>query len=237
MIELAIATGAAAGLASVPHCAGMCGPLAAFAGGSGARAQLRYQGGRLASYAALGALAGASGGILGDALPARWGSALLSFGLALALALAALRLWGAEGRGARGAGLGLVPLGREKRPATLVERAFARVPRHPFALGVASALLPCGALYAAALAAAGSGTALFGAASMMTFALVSGVGLAAVGAVASRVREMIAGGADARFLSRVLATALLVGAIVLVVRPIVALGDEPAACHDPASSG
>jgi hypothetical protein len=230
LIELAIAAGAAAGFASIPHCAGMCGPLAAFAGGRGARAQLGYQGGRLASYGGLGALAGASGGVLGDALPERWGSALLSFGLALALALAARRLW----RGARREEPALLQLGSTKRASTLVERAFARLPERPFLLGALSALLPCGALYAAVLAAAGTGGPHFGAASMMTFAIVSGLGLALVGAVASKVRARIAAGADALFLSRILATALLVGAIVLAVRPVVAHQEPAATCHDPA---
>ena len=56
----AVIAGAAAGLASVPHCTAMCGPLAAYAcsGRPGASGQSRYQLGRFISYSALGAVAG-----------------------------------------------------------------------------------------------------------------------------------------------------------------------------------
>ena len=60
----AVIAGAAAGLASVPHCTAMCGPLAAYAcsGRPGASGQGRYQLGRFISYSALGGVAGAIGG-------------------------------------------------------------------------------------------------------------------------------------------------------------------------------
>ena len=59
---VACLTGAAAGLASTPHCLGMCGPLAAIACASKTHGGFwRYQLGRTISYAVAGALAGAGG--------------------------------------------------------------------------------------------------------------------------------------------------------------------------------
>ena len=72
MIE-AVLAGAAAGLASIPHCAAMCGSIAA-----GACAERRsgalYLGARLASYTMLGALLGT----LGHAATALFASRLYS---------------------------------------------------------------------------------------------------------------------------------------------------------------
>ena len=68
----AVIAGAAAGLASVPHCTAMCGPLAAYAcsGHPGASGQGRYQLGRFISYSALGAVAGRLGSLLaGECIP------------------------------------------------------------------------------------------------------------------------------------------------------------------------
>ncbi len=75
----AVIAGAAAGLASVPHCTAMCGPLAAYAcsGRPGASGQSRYQLGRFISYSVLGAIAGTLGGATAVSLPQAWGSALL----------------------------------------------------------------------------------------------------------------------------------------------------------------
>ena len=89
----AVIAGAAAGLASVPHCTAMCGPLAAYAcsGSPGASGQGRYQVGRFISYSALGGIAGAVGGATAVSLPGAWGGALLSWSLALGLGLAAFR--------------------------------------------------------------------------------------------------------------------------------------------------
>ncbi|MFW6051691.1 MAG: sulfite exporter TauE/SafE family protein, partial [Myxococcota bacterium] len=90
-----LAAGAAAGLASVPHCAAMCGPLAAYAcargGGRGAPAW--YQLGRTASYGALGALAGGLGHAVTGGLSHAAVGWVLSWAMAAALGLAAWRLW------------------------------------------------------------------------------------------------------------------------------------------------
>ena len=170
----AVIAGAAAGLASVPHCTAMCGPLAAYAcsGRPGASGQARYQLGRFISYSVLGGIAGAVGGATAVSLPAAWGSALLSWSLALGLGLAAFRLW-------RRPDQPLVPLRKkDDEPAESTgARAVRALGRHPFFVGLGTALLPCGALAAAVLIAASTGTPSAGALSMLAFSVVSGVGL------------------------------------------------------------
>lgn len=104
-----LAVAGAAGLASSFHCATMCGPLAAFAGGSVERAS-QYHAARLIGYAALGSLAGLAGPFLLQALPAVWVQALTSWGLSLGLAWAAARLWRKAMAGKRMSGAGLIQL-------------------------------------------------------------------------------------------------------------------------------
>ena len=214
--------GAAAGLASVPHCTAMCGPLAAYAcsGRPGASGQGRYQAGRFLSYSVLGAIGGATA----VSLPGTWGSALLSWSLALGLGLAALRLWRRPERP-------LVTLRKKEDEGSesTGARMISALGRHPFFVGLGTALLPCGALAAAVLIAASSGSALHGSLSMLAFSIVSGVGL--VGATwlferfAQRPRPAT---------SRILAVVLALGAIMFVIRPVHALrhGDT-ASCHAP----
>lgn len=222
----AVIAGAAAGLASIPHCTAMCGPLAAYAcsGRPGVSGQGRYQAGRFVSYSILGAIAGAVGGATAVSLPGTWGSALLSWSLALGLGLAALRLWRRPERA-------LVTLrtkeNRSSEPTGA--RMVNALGRHPLFVGLGTALLPCGALAAAVLIAASSGSALAGSLSMLAFSIVSGAGL--VGATwlferfAQRPRPAT---------SRVLAVVLALGAIMFVIRPVHALrhGDT-ASCHEP----
>lgn len=223
----AVIAGAAAGLASVPHCTAMCGPLAAYAcsGRPGPSSQGRYQLGRFLSYSVLGAIAGAVGGATAVSLPGPWGGALLSWSLALGLGLAAFRLW-------RRPDQPLVSL-RTKEEATSEpagSRALQALGRHPFFVGLGTALLPCGALAAAVLIAASTGAAMLGALSMLAFAVVSGIGL--VGAAwlferfARRPRPATA---------RILAVVLALGAVMFVIRPVHALRhDDTASCHAPA---
>jgi hypothetical protein len=229
MLTAALAASALAGLASVPHCAAMCGPLATYSGAipsrGGSRNGLLYHAGRLAAYGLLGALAGSGSAALGAALPSRYTSAALSLTLAAALAISAHRLWPAE-RVERPLRLGL----RRPRPR-LGDRLFALLPKHGLALGVATALLPCGALYSAVLLAASSGTPLGGAASMLLFGALSALGLVAVSALAAKVRRLAEQGTDTLALRRVLAVTLLVGSLLFVVRPLASLTQAEPACH------
>ena len=227
---LALATGLSVGLASVPHCAGMCGPLAAFAcarGGVGRSAPLLYQLGRTASYAIAGGLVGAFGGVLSGALSGVWLSALLSWSLAVALALAAWRLW-SLGNPRRVAPDARISLSRGKPRPTLFDRALARLPKSPLVVGLLTAFLPCGALAAALLVAAGSASAPTGALVMLGFATTSALALLGVAWLASHLRRIATPTA-----LRVLSATLLVGAVLLAVRPVAALTGDPAdaCCH------
>lgn len=223
----AVIAGAAAGLASVPHCTAMCGPLAAYAcsGRPGASGQGRYQLGRFTSYSALGGVAGAVGGATAVSLPGAWGGALLSWSLALGLGLAAFRLW-------RRPDQPLVPLRtkQEARSESRGSRALQALGRHPFFVGIGTALLPCGALAAAVLIAASTGTAVLGSLSMLAFAVVSGVGLVGAAWVFERFSRR-----PRPATSRILAVVLALGAVMFVIRPVHALRHgEAASCHAPA---
>jgi sulfite exporter TauE/SafE len=158
-------------------------------------------------------------------LPHAWGSALLSWSLALGLGLAAFRLW-------RRPDQPLVSL-RTKEGASkpsLVSRTLGGLGRHPFFVGLGTALLPCGALVAAVLIAASMGSTMLGSLSMLAFAVVSGVGLVAATWVFERFARRPKPGT-----ARVLAAVLALGAILFVIRPVHALrtGDA-SSCHAPA---
>ena len=159
------------------HCAGMCGPLvAAYAGMPGSEAPWRkrafahgaYSVGRLTAYLALGSLAGAFGAALDRA------GSLAGVSRAAAIVSGTLSaLWGLH---AFLAAVGfrvprLEPPGPIKRALGVAMRAMAKQPPAARAaiLGLASALLPCGWLYAFVVTAGGTGSALAGAVVMAVF--------------------------------------------------------------------
>lgn len=159
-------------LASVvgsPHCAGMCGGIAAFCGGAGecsgrrsVTATALYHASRGISYMAVGALAGGCGSLLdaGGALVGVQHVAAVGAGIAVALAGTALLL-----------SAGGMHAGRSALPAWLrnavsaVHRAAAAMPpvRRALVIGLATPLLPCGWLWSFALVAAGTGNVAWGA--------------------------------------------------------------------------
>lgn len=217
-----VTAGAAAGVASIPHCAVMCGPLAAFACARGGRAGLApvvYQLGRTLSYATVGALAGWLGHAVTGGLSHAAVAWVLSWAMAAALGIAAWRLW-SQGRPARAP---LLRLGRGRPGPSLFDRAARFLPKSPLAIGALTALLPCGALAAAVVVAAGTTSPAWGAASMVAFATTSGIGLLGVGYVARRLRL-----ASRPVLTRSLAVGLALGAILLALRPLpLAQATEP----------
>jgi sulfite exporter TauE/SafE len=175
MIALALTVFTASLVGSL-HCAGMCGGFVAFYAGDPAGrmrgaalgGHAAYSAGRLAAYGVLGALAGG----LGAALDAT--GALL--GIQRAAAVLAGLLIAAWGLAALSASLGArVP--RVSAPlalAGLVSRVLAGLARRPpitraLALGVLTGALPCGWLWAFVVTAAGTGSALGGAALMAVF--------------------------------------------------------------------
>jgi sulfite exporter TauE/SafE len=149
--------------------------------------------------------------------------AITSWLLALALLVAAHRLWDRSGSRV------VRTIGIRSRFDRWTSALARNLPTEPAAYGVITALLPCGALYAALLVAASAASPAGGALSMIVFALTSSVGLLAFGWFARRSSRASAGS-----WRRALAVALLVGAVLLAIRPIGALtADEPshACCH------
>lgn len=214
---------------SALHCAAMCGPLALAQGQRrGTFSGLRYQLGRGAGYAALGAAAGGSG----QALTAVGGPVvglLFSFSMAAGLVALAARLWRGDRRPPDPT---LVALGRRRRP--LIARLIAALRPGPLGVGTLTALLPCGALWGALAIAASSAGALQGALAMIGFAGASSAGLIASG--------WLGGVMGRRSLTsrRALAALLVAGAVIAVTRPITAVhadGEVAAPCHMPAPGG
>lgn len=174
------------GLAGSLHCTAMCGAactaITQRGGARPSRAVLGFHLGRLASYAAAGALAAASVAALG----------------AWSQAAPALRpLWSLVHGAALVLGLWLLWSGRQ--PAWMMNVGRSPVlatapagwqpmqgPLRSAALGSAWALLPCGLLQSALLVAALANDAAGGAAVMAVFALASSLGLLVAGAAWQR---------------------------------------------------
>lgn len=166
------------GLAGTPHCAAMCGAACmAAVGRSGAPGLASFHLARLLGYAAAGAIAAASVGVLG--VLGEWSPALRP-------------LWTLVHAGALSLGLWLLITGRQ--PAWL-ERVGAssrgsvsaagggwqRI-RGPVRAGVAGGLWfawPCGLLQSALLVASLANTPAGGAMAMAAFAATSALGLTA----------------------------------------------------------
>ena len=202
----AAATVLLASLAGSPHCAGMCGGLAAFCSGVGEcgakrslAASATYHAARMASYVAVGAAAGAFGTLLnaGGALVGVQQVAAVAAGVAVALVGIGLM--------AKAGGLdtGRAPLPQwVKRALSAVHRTAAAMPpaRRALVIGLATPLLPCGWLWAFAAVAAGTGTVLGGAVVMAAFwagtvpiLAVMGAGIASLGAERRRLLGAVAG--------------------------------------------
>lgn len=174
-----------AGLAGGPmHCAPMCGGfvlgqvsdrMARLPAGrmcEAARVRgallLPYHAGRLFTYAALGAVAGALGGLFGVA---SLDGAPLLLAAALFLVQATMRLRP-----------GLLPVPKAAPSGWMrgLTRAARRLP-DGLPLGLLLGLLPCGLLYAALAAAAATGGAVAGAVAMLIFGIGTIPSLVAVG--------------------------------------------------------
>lgn len=191
----------AASLVGSFHCAGMCGGFVAFyAGGDAstgkrrALAHVAYHGGRLATYTTLGVFGGALGAAVdlagraagvGRVAGVLAGSVMIGWGLALLLAAAGVRVPRLS-----------LPRALHARVARTVGALRGKPPVvRALLIGLSSTLLPCGWLYAFAVTAAGTGSALGGAAVMIAFWLgtvpmLLGLGLGAQ-ALTRRVRRYV----------------------------------------------
>jgi len=171
---------------SAVHCVGMCGPFVlaqvmadAEHVGSGGYGEWRrlsgaalapYHFGRFTTYTGLGIVAGAATALFASTVVFAWLCAILL------IASAALMLAQAFG----------LALGVEAPQAGLIQRLAVPLTssRHPaarYALGVVLGFLPCGLIYGALGAAAGTGSVLQGALGMAAFSLGTMPALVAVG--------------------------------------------------------
>ena len=162
-------------LMSAGHCAGMCGPLVgalsipARRAGEPSTAALRdataYHAGRIASYATLGAALGLVGTLLPAGVsPIPW-QAALSLVAAAALCFAALALFEV---------FPLASLPFAARVSRALSTRLLRAKRGlavRFGLGAANGLLPCGPVYAAAVAAFAAASPARGALAMAVYGL------------------------------------------------------------------
>jgi sulfite exporter TauE/SafE len=183
---------------SLAHCVGMCGPFVlsqVVSDAEGARtkaygewqrlagaALAPYHFGRLTTYTALGALAGALTALFTSTLGFAWlsGSLLvLAAGLMIAQAI--------------GLSLGTPsPLSAVvARLATPLSTARSSAAR--YGLGLVLGLLPCGLVYGALAAAGGTGSASYGALAMAAFAFGTMPALVAVGWLGLVIRRRLGG--------------------------------------------
>lgn len=191
MNTVAAASAFVAGLLSAGHCFGMCGGIVgAFSvGGAGRlRGLLAYNAGRILTYTALGALAGALGATLAGFLPpevARRGGRLLAalflVGLGLYLAGRPQFLQPIERQGAR--------LWRRIEPLSR-KLLQARGPGHALALGMVWGFLPCGLVYSMLAMASLAGGMADGALVMLAFGAGTLPALFAAGFAAARLRVL-----------------------------------------------
>jgi sulfite exporter TauE/SafE len=206
MTALALSVFVAALLGSA-HCAGMCGSFACLASGGDAsrprdawRSSAAYNLGRLLSYATLGAIAGAAGagldqaGAIAGVLLVLWGTATLlaTFGVRLPSLAVPPALASRIARGVRAV---------QERPPVV----------RGLALGILTAALPCGWLYAFVATASAAGGAWQGAVVMTAFWVGTVPVMAAVGLGAQRLL-----GPARRRLPAVTATALVVIGILTI---------------------
>lgn len=200
------------GVSGSLHCLLMCGPLACatFSVGTPAaertRAMAAYQGGRLLSYAGMGALLGALGGSVANGLAVST-RPLLPWVMAAALVASSLEL-----------GKRLRPIPGIRHAASAIARFGAKFSStaRAGAIGAATPLLPCGLLYGVFAAALASGAAGTGALIMGAFA--AGGAPSLLGAQLGAKWAGLRGGRVAFALQRGLP---LLGAAVLVVRATV----------------
>lgn len=224
MTPLDLAAVFAAGLLGSAHCVGMCGGFVVWLGAGARREvaarQAAYFGGKTATYALFGALAGAFGASLADLFGAFGG--VVSVGLGAAMVGLGLGLCGV------GWARGTAPGGRlAARLSSVIARLLASPRRGALvALGMVNGLLPCGLVYGMLAVAATTGGAATGALTMAVFGLGTVPALALTGVLGGRLRP------TSRRRMQQLAGVLVVAIGVLTVaRGASALTPGPAAAH------
>lgn len=236
MIAL-IGTVFVASLLGSMHCVGMCGAFVAFAcnptDAAGPRLApiVAYNLGRLATYTLLGLVAG----LIGHAVDL----GASAFGLQQAAAIVAASMLVAFGLGAflrtRGVRLPRAPIPGFLRSIVIAgqKAAMAMTPtRRALTVGLLTTLLPCGWLYAFAIAAAGTGSPWLGALTMAVFWAGTLPALIALGASVQR----FAGPLASRMPVLTSLAIVVVGLLTIGTRLPLLLGGE-AMAGEPTPSG
>jgi sulfite exporter TauE/SafE len=172
---------AAMGVAGMLHCAGMCGGLAMVASCSRRSGLILYLTGKASAYLLLGALAGALGELVMRSTPFGWGARILSVLMGVVLLILALE------------SLGLVRIASSNPrwfralARTLSRLAGERGSAGSLLLGFANGFLPCPLTYGFVALAAASGSALWGAATLLVLAVASAAPLSACGLAGRRL--------------------------------------------------
>lgn len=179
------------GLVSSLHCVGMCGPIVlsyslALGGRVGARtvaAHAAYNAGRIATYTALGAVAGFVGeafGTIGKLAGIENVAAIVAGTFMVVAGLLMLDILPhrmlTRFDPLRAVGRVLAPLGSRISSPTIASK---------FTLGAMLGFLPCGLIYAALLSAVATGTPVAGGLTMLAFGLGTATALFSIGVVSS----------------------------------------------------
>jgi uncharacterized protein len=186
----------AAGLLGGVHCVGMCGGIVgALSLATPSRQQprlpllLSYNGGRLFSYVAAGALFGAIGQLSASFVPLQWLQLLLALIAAGMMVLMGLYIGGWSGilRRVEAAGGHLwrriEPSARKLLPVTNSRQGFL--------LGLLWGWLPCGLVYSMLIWALGSGSALNGSLLLLAFGIGTLPNLLAAGILAAEFTPLL----------------------------------------------
>ncbi len=185
------------GLFASLHCVGMCGPIVLAYSTAGRSANpgtvfamhLAYNGGRIASYATIGALVGVIGttlsslDIIGGYVSIVGGVLMVGFGLGLL---------GVAFFPGHSVSAGLSGLARKAYGGLLTRRTMGS----KALLGLLTPLLPCGLLYAMLIKAATAGSVVGGAATMAVFGVGMSPSLILVGSLSSFFSTRLRKGAE-----------------------------------------
>ena len=152
------------GLMTSPHCLGMCGGILlgnCAQNRSPALASFAYNSGRILSYTAIGGIFGALGTVTAYSMSVK---SMVFTMVGLAVILIGLNLWGLL------PGLGALIASQPSfcQLPTQTQKCFAG---RPLLIGLLTGLMPCASLYAMWLHAVSGGSAVYGAETMLAFAL------------------------------------------------------------------
>ena len=152
------------GLMTSPHCLGMCGGILlgnCAQNRSPTLASLAYNVGRILSYTAIGGIFGALGTVIAYSMSVK---SMVFTMVGLVVVLIGLNLWGLL------PGLGAL-IASQPSFCQLPTQPQKRFAARPIVNGLFTGLMPCGSLYAMWLHAVSGGSAVYGAETMLAFAL------------------------------------------------------------------